>query len=193
VAITLGARIKSAGESMTGHEIELYACNSQADEMTPYERLLGDAMRGDATLFARQDSVEVAWRLSTGCSASGPQAEPYDSGSWGPAAAERMVERYGGWYDPPSTWARRLAVDRRRGRAERSGCRGGDRRARLQGGGHGAGRALVASGGETPWLMLSALRDLEVPWPAVHITQVDERVAPAAMRCATSRASRRSW
>jgi len=102
VAIALGARIKSAGESMVGQEIELYACNSQADEMTPYERLLGDAMRGDATLFARQDSVEVAWEIVDRLLASGPQAEPYASGSWGPAAAERMVERYGGWYDPPS-------------------------------------------------------------------------------------------
>jgi len=102
VAIALGARIKSAGETMVGHEIELYACNSQADEMTPYERLLGDAMRGDATLFARQDSVEVAWDIVDRLLASGPQAEPYASGRWGPAAAGRMVERYGGWYDPPS-------------------------------------------------------------------------------------------
>jgi glucose-6-phosphate 1-dehydrogenase len=102
VAIAIGARIKSAGESMTGEEIELYACNSHADEMTPYERLLGDAMRGDATLFAREDSVEVAWDIVDRLLASGPQAEPYAAGSWGPAAAERMVERYGGWYDPPA-------------------------------------------------------------------------------------------
>jgi glucose-6-phosphate 1-dehydrogenase len=102
VAIALGARIKSAGEAMVGQEIELYACNSQADEMTPYERLLGDAMRGDATLFARQDSVEVAWEIVDRLLASGPQAEPYASGTWGPAAADRMVERYGGWYNPPS-------------------------------------------------------------------------------------------
>ena len=102
VAIALGARIKSAGETMVGHEIELFACNAQADEMTPYERLLGDAMRGDATLFARQDSVEVAWEIVDRLLAAGPQAEPYPAGVWGPAAAERMVERFGGWYDPPS-------------------------------------------------------------------------------------------
>jgi glucose-6-phosphate 1-dehydrogenase len=102
VAIALGARIKSPGEAMTGQEIELYACNSHADEMTPYERLLGDAMRGDPTLFARQDSVEVAWDIVDRLLASGPQAEPYAPGSWGPAAAERMAERYGSWYDPPA-------------------------------------------------------------------------------------------
>jgi len=103
IAIALGARIKSPGEAMTGQEIELYACNSHADEMTPYERLLGDAMRGDPTLFARQDSVEVAWDIVDRLLASGPQAEPYAPGSWGPAAAERMAERHGGWYDPPAS------------------------------------------------------------------------------------------
>lgn len=102
VAIALGTRIKSPGEAMTGQETELYACNSHADEMTPYERLLGDAMRGDATLFARQDSVEVAWEIVDSLLARGPQSEPYAPGSWGPAAAARMVEPYGGWYDPPS-------------------------------------------------------------------------------------------
>ena len=102
VAIALGARVKAPGEAMSGRETELFACNSNADEMTPYERLLGDAMRGDATLFARQDSVEVSWEIVDALLASGPQAEPYDSGTWGPTAADRMVERYGGWYDPPA-------------------------------------------------------------------------------------------
>jgi glucose-6-phosphate 1-dehydrogenase len=101
VAIALGTRIKAPGEAMTGQEVELYACNSHADEMTPYERLLGDAMRGDATLFARQDSVELSWEIVDALLASGPQAEPYDSGTWGPAAADRMAEPFGGWYDPP--------------------------------------------------------------------------------------------
>jgi glucose-6-phosphate 1-dehydrogenase len=102
VAIALGVRVKSAGEDMNGREIELFACRSQADEMTPYERLLGDAIRGDSTLFARQDSVEIAWDIVDRLLASGPQAERYPPGSWGPSAADRMVERYGGWYDPPA-------------------------------------------------------------------------------------------
>jgi glucose-6-phosphate 1-dehydrogenase len=102
VAIALGVRIKRAGETMTGHETELFACNAQADEMTPYERLLGDAMKGDATLFARQDSVEVAWQIVDGLLASGPQSERYATGSWGPGAAERMLEPFGGWYQPDS-------------------------------------------------------------------------------------------
>jgi glucose-6-phosphate 1-dehydrogenase len=100
VAIALGARVKQAGESMQGREIELFACNSQADEMTPYERLLGDALRGDASLFARQDTVEIAWSIVDHMLASGPQAEIYEPGSWGPASAGRMVEPFGGWYEP---------------------------------------------------------------------------------------------
>jgi glucose-6-phosphate 1-dehydrogenase len=103
IAIALGARIKSAGEAMTGHEIELFACNANADEMTPYERLLGDAMRGDSALFARQDSVEVAWEIVDHMLATGTRAEIYEPGSWGPETARRMVEPFGGWYDPPST------------------------------------------------------------------------------------------
>jgi glucose-6-phosphate 1-dehydrogenase len=100
VAIALGARVKSAGEAMAGREIELFACNSQGDEMTPYERLLGDALRGDASLFARQDSVEIAWSIVDRLLASGPQSEAYEPGSWGPASALRMAEAHGGWYEP---------------------------------------------------------------------------------------------
>ena len=70
--------------------------------MLPYERLLGDALRGDPTLFARQDAVEVAWAIVDRLLASGPQAELYAADGWGPKSAERMVERYGGWYDPPA-------------------------------------------------------------------------------------------
>ncbi|MCE3285087.1 MAG: glucose-6-phosphate dehydrogenase [Steroidobacteraceae bacterium] len=102
VAIALGARIKAHGEAMVGQETELFACNAQTDEMLPYERLLGDALRGDASLFARQDSVEVAWSIVDRLLASGPQAEPYEPATWGAPAAARMVERYGGWYDPPA-------------------------------------------------------------------------------------------
>jgi glucose-6-phosphate 1-dehydrogenase len=57
-------------------------------------------LRGRARRFARQDSVEVAWSIVDHLLATGPQAEAYDAGSWGPAAADRLVERHGGWFDP---------------------------------------------------------------------------------------------
>ncbi len=62
VVIALGTKAKAPGELMTGERIELIARHSSGDEMDPYERLLGDAVKGDPTLFAREDGVEAAWR-----------------------------------------------------------------------------------------------------------------------------------
>ena len=67
MVIALGARAKHAGEGMTGDAIELSVVHEPAlghkDRREAYERLLGDAMLGDATLFARQDVVEAAWAI----------------------------------------------------------------------------------------------------------------------------------
>jgi glucose-6-phosphate 1-dehydrogenase len=101
VAIAIGARVKAAGESMAGREVELFACNQQADEMTAYERLIGDAMRGDATLFARQDAVEAAWEVVDSILDGARAPLPYGDGTWGPVDADRMTSPHGGWYDPP--------------------------------------------------------------------------------------------
>ena len=104
VAIALGARAKATpATAWPGDDVELFVCNSQAGEMTAYERLLGDAMGGDPTLFARQDSVEEAWRIVDDLLAQvRAQPMPYEPGSWGPAAAERMTRAVGGWVDPGS-------------------------------------------------------------------------------------------
>ena len=62
VVLALGTKVKKPGERMVGERIELVAHHQPPDEMEPYERLLGDAANGDATLFAREDAVEAAWR-----------------------------------------------------------------------------------------------------------------------------------
>ncbi len=100
VAIALGVRVKQAGEAMVGREEELFVCNESTEEMTAYERLLGDALRGDPALFARADSVDAAWALVDEILSDADGVEPYAPGSWGPQAAERMVAPYGGWYNP---------------------------------------------------------------------------------------------
>lgn len=100
VAISLAARVKAAGEAMVGREVALTACNSEADEMLPYERLLADAMRGDPQLFARRDAIEASWAFVDALLAQAPDVEPYPRGSWGPASAEALAQRYGGWFDP---------------------------------------------------------------------------------------------
>jgi len=100
VAIALGARAKLPGEGMAGENVELFVCNQHRDEMDAYERLIGDAMVGDATLFARQDEVEAAWRIVDPILSSGSDVHPYAVDSWGPPQAKAMVEPFGGWRDP---------------------------------------------------------------------------------------------
>ena len=67
---------------------------------TPYEVLLHAALEGDATRFARQDSIEECWRICAPLIESPPAVEPYASGSWGPAAANRLVKGLGRWHEP---------------------------------------------------------------------------------------------
>jgi len=72
--------------------------------MDAYERLLGDAMAGDATLFARQDSVEAAWTIVEpilgGGNGGGTAVHEYDPGTWGPVDAARLTADVGGWHAP---------------------------------------------------------------------------------------------
>ncbi len=98
VFISLGARIKKSGEAMVGEEVELIAHHQSNDEMTPYERLLGDAIRGDPSLFARYDSVEAAWRVVDPILGNGIPVFPYEPHSWGPSQADSIIGD-GHWYN----------------------------------------------------------------------------------------------
>ncbi len=105
VVISAGARVKKAGEEMQGENVELIARSRLQREKSPYERLLGDAIRGDASLFTRDDSVEAAWRVVDPIlgGAHGVHIEPptiYQPGTWGPAAAAKVVASREGWHDP---------------------------------------------------------------------------------------------
>jgi glucose-6-phosphate 1-dehydrogenase len=103
VAIAIGVKSKTPGTAMTGRDVELYCCNERSEEMDAYERLIGDAMRGDGMLFARQDAVEAAWRIvEPALHAPAPVAE-YEPGSWGPAEADGIVG--GSGWRVPSTGA----------------------------------------------------------------------------------------
>ena len=100
IMIAIGARAKLPGEEMVGDTRELTLCNEYPDEMTPYERLLGDAIRGEGLLFAREDGVEQAWRVVDRVLAKHSPAIPYEPGSWGPAEADALITRDGGWHNP---------------------------------------------------------------------------------------------
>jgi glucose-6-phosphate 1-dehydrogenase len=100
IEIGVGARAKIPGEAMIGEQRELFLSNEFPDEMSPYERLLGDALAGEGLLFARQDGVEESWRVVDKVLTHHHVAHPYAKGSWGPREADRMINSYGGWHDP---------------------------------------------------------------------------------------------
>jgi glucose-6-phosphate 1-dehydrogenase len=101
VSIAIGACAKQPGEGMLGAPVELsvveQAMQGRSGRMLDYERLLGDAMMGDATLFARQDLVETAWSLVEPTLHSDIPTHEYEPGSWGPAEARRIVAGTRAW------------------------------------------------------------------------------------------------
>ncbi len=100
LVIGLGARTKRPGEQTVGEDIELRAVERPHDELTAYERLFGDALVGDASLFARQDAVEAAWAIVDLVRAAPPDPHPYAPGNWGPAEGDALAVPFGGWRDP---------------------------------------------------------------------------------------------
>jgi len=101
VQIAIGARAKRAGDGMAGRPVELAVVQQNTgDEMDAYERLLGDAMEGDPTLFARYDTVEAAWRIVEPVIHGPSDLWEYEPGSWGPPQADRLVSEVGGWHTP---------------------------------------------------------------------------------------------
>ena len=93
VAIAVGARAKRAGTDMVGRELELVVYNSSEDEMSAYERLIGDALRGDPTLFTREDAVLESWRIIDPVLSMSTPLETYEPGTWGPPSADHLGRR----------------------------------------------------------------------------------------------------
>jgi len=100
-ALAVGMRIKRRGEPMVGRDVELRAWEDQARDMLPYERLLGDAIKGDADLFGREDSIEAQWRIVDPVLDLGAPPLSYDPGTWGPVEADRLIPA--GWHNPIET------------------------------------------------------------------------------------------
>jgi glucose-6-phosphate 1-dehydrogenase len=103
VTIAIGARIKRSGENMVSEPTELKVVHqTDTEEMDAYERLLGDAMAGDATLFSRQDGVEAAWAIVDPILKAPTPVHDYEPGTWGPPDAARLTADAGGWHVPPA-------------------------------------------------------------------------------------------
>ena len=100
VAIAIGVRSKLPGTALVGRDLELYCCNETDDAMDAYERLIGDALRGDSALFARQDTVEAAWCVVEPVLGDSVPVVEYDAGSWGPPQADALIAPFGRWRAP---------------------------------------------------------------------------------------------
>ncbi|HTW65876.1 MAG TPA: glucose-6-phosphate dehydrogenase [Bryobacteraceae bacterium] len=101
VTIAHGMMVKSPDGELSGEPVELVALDhGSANEMDAYERVLGDAMAGDATLFAREDYVEEAWRIVDPVLQTGTPVYEYEPGAWGPAEVHQRIAPADGWNDP---------------------------------------------------------------------------------------------
>src|SRR5579864_6698212 len=101
VSAALGVTVMDPEEKMIGQSVELLASHHPgADEMDAYERVLGDAMEGDATLFAREDYVEEAWRIVDPVLKAGSPIFEYEPKTWGPSEVDKKVAPAGGWHNP---------------------------------------------------------------------------------------------
>jgi len=103
-SIALGMMVLAPGQEIAGRAAEMVACQSPpAGDMDAYERLLGDAMAGDPTLFAREDYVEEAWRIVDPILNGNAPVYEYEPGTWGPSEVEQRVVPPGGWHNPVLT------------------------------------------------------------------------------------------
>ena len=89
MTIAVGTTVMAPGEALKGEAVEMVASrHPRPDEMEAYERVLGDAMAGDATLFAREDYVEEAWRIVDPVLKAGTPVYEYEKGTWGPSEVD---------------------------------------------------------------------------------------------------------
>src|ERR1700757_2171265 len=104
MTIALGATVMDEEEKEIGQQVELLASRRPgAAEMDAYERVLGDALNGDRTLFARQDYVEEAWRIVDPVLKKNTPVYEYEPGTWGPPENDQNVTPPGGWHNPTVT------------------------------------------------------------------------------------------
>jgi glucose-6-phosphate 1-dehydrogenase len=100
-SIAIGVIVMGSGDEMAGSPVELLASHHpDADEMDAYERLLGEAMKGDTALFAREDYVEAEWRIVDPVLGQATPVPEYEPNTWGPSQADRIMADAGGWHNP---------------------------------------------------------------------------------------------
>ncbi len=101
VSFAFGMLNMVAGEKMEAAKLEIMGTpNPYAEQKDAYETVLTDAMAGDATVFARQDYVEEAWRIVDPYMSADTPVYQYDPQTWGPSEAAERLTPVGGWHYP---------------------------------------------------------------------------------------------
>jgi len=99
--VSMGIRVKRPGFELVPTSNELSVMKLDIDgAVSPYERLLTDAMRGDGMLFVREDTIEAAWSAVDAVTDRSLPLQIYEPGTWGPSEAERLADDIGGWHNP---------------------------------------------------------------------------------------------
>jgi glucose-6-phosphate 1-dehydrogenase len=101
ITFAMGANVIAPGQETRSQTAEMLGTQlPRADEMDAYERVLGDAMQGDGTLFAREDYVEEAWRIVDPVLNDVTPIYEYEPATWGPKEVDESVSPPGGWQNP---------------------------------------------------------------------------------------------
>jgi glucose-6-phosphate 1-dehydrogenase len=100
VCVAMGLHVKRPGERMIGEDVELMLAEHPAELTPPYQRLLGDAMRGDSDLFGREDVVDAQWRIVEPILDEPPPCHEYEPGTWGPKEVDALIGADGPWRNP---------------------------------------------------------------------------------------------
>jgi len=100
VSIAMGVRVKLPGERMVGEDVEMILTEHAPSMLPPYQRLLGDAVRGLGELFGRDDIVDAQWRIVEPILDDVTPVYPYEQGTWGPNEAEALIGSDGPWRNP---------------------------------------------------------------------------------------------
>lgn len=100
VSIGLGVRVKVPGDRMIGEDIELLVSEPAGKQMPPYERLLGDALRGNDELFSREDLVTAQWNVVDPILDDVVPVYLYEQGTWGPDESMGLIGNDGPWINP---------------------------------------------------------------------------------------------
>lgn len=100
--VTFGLQMKKPGDELLSDDVDLEASfrDENGAHREAYQRLLEDAMVGDARRFAREDGIDQQWRIVDDVVADHPPVELYHPGTWGPSSSHRLAADIGGWHDP---------------------------------------------------------------------------------------------